>query len=162
MKRIISLTLLLLLLLTGCSSGENGGISFYYCRDPEQYQYFSQDGVIRAESRDLMAHRHDLQYMIGLYLAGPMEEGLVSPFTRSTRLLSAKKDGGTILIELSDHSSTMSDSEFTLACACLTLTCMEFTPCEEVTVVSGSRSITMDADNLLLYDTLPQQETAGG
>ncbi|MGM9590213.1 MAG: GerMN domain-containing protein [Faecousia sp.] len=118
--------------------------------------------MIHSEERDLTGHRDDLRYMVGLYLAGPLEEGLSIPFTKTTRLLSAEKTDGIITIELSDHTYTMTDSEFSLACACLTLTCMSFTECESVTVISGPRSVTMDKNNILLYDSLPQQETTGG
>ena len=164
MKRVFRylLCLAMLFLLTGCKSGDSNVITFYYCRDPELYQYFEEDSVIYAESRDLIGHRNDLQYMLGLYLAGPMEEGLVTPFTKSTRLLSVQKTEDTIVIELSDHSKSLSDAEYTLSCACLTLTCTQITSCEEVTVSSGSRTMTLNADNILLYDTLPLQETTGG
>ena len=152
----------LLVSFCGCSSGDTGDISFYYCRSPEQYRYFEEDGVICAESRDLMGHRQDLQYLVGLYLAGPLDEQLISPFPKSVRLLSANRQNDSICIELTDHSSDMSDSEFSLACACLTLTCIRYTGCSSVTVVSGARSYTMDMDSILLYDPLPQQETIGG
>lgn len=162
MNRIICMILSLTFLLTGCHSGESNDIAFYYCRNPEQYQYFKEDGVIQAEHRELLGHRNDLQYMIGLYLAGPMDENLISPFTKSTRLLSVQKEDEMIVIKLTDHSNSLSDSEFTLACASLTMTCMHFIPCEEVTVISGERSVTMNTESILLYDTLPQQETTGG
>ncbi len=156
------LILLLCLFLPGCQRADENSVSFYYSRDPQQYQYFEENAVIDREYRDLTGHRKDLRYMTGLYLAGPMEEGLIPPFSKSTRLLSVQQDGGAITIELSDHTSIMTDSEFSLACACLTLTCLDFTECEEVTVVSGERSVTMTADSILLSDTLLQQETTGG
>lgn len=152
----------MIFLLNGCGSGEQNTVSFYYCRDPAQYQYFEKDGVIQSEQRDLLGHRDDLRYMVGLYLAGPMNEGLVIPFSKSTKLLSVRKEDSSILIELSDHSKVLTDSEFTLACAALTMTCMEFTECSNVTIASGGRSITMNADSIILSDILPQQETTGG
>lgn len=164
MRRMIAcfLSFFLCSSLLGCQSQNGNSIVFYYSRDPSFYQYFEEDGVIHSEERDLTGHRDDLRYMVGLYLAGPLEEGLSIPFTKTTRLLSAEKTDGIITIELSDHTYTMTDSEFSLACACLTLTCMSFTECESVTVISGPRSVTMDKNNILLYDSLPQQETTGG
>lgn len=164
MKRLLCLLLAFMMVfpLTGCDSGEQNTVSFYYCRDPEQYQYFETDGVIHAEQRDLLGHRDDLRYMVGLYLAGPMNEGLVTPFSKSTKLLSVQKEGSQILIELSDHSKILTDSEFTLACAALTMTCMAFTKCSDVSITSGGRSITMNTDSIILSDILPQQETTGG
>ena len=161
-NRILALFMVLLLLLTGCRSGQRDGTLFYYCRDPEQYRYFEEDGVIYPESRDLINHRNDLRYMVSLYLAGPMEEGVVLPFTKATKLISAELRDDVIHIELSGHNKILTDPEFSLACACLTLTCMDYMPCQAVTITSGDRSITMDAQSILLYDTLPQQETTGG
>ena len=163
MKRLICLMLCFLMtLLSGCHSESTGETAFYYCRDPQQHQYFEDGSVIHAEYRDLLGHRDDLQYMVGLYLAGPMEEGLLSPFPKTTRLLSIQKEQDEIIVELSEHGQTIPDSAFSLACACLTLTCVNFTDCQTVTVNSGDRSMTMHADQIILLDTLPQQETSGG
>lgn len=164
MKHIscVLLSIALLLSLAGCRSREENMVSFYYCRSLEDYQYFEEDGVIRAESRELTSHRNDLRYMLGLYLAGPLEAGLESPFSPKAKLLDVQKADNTIQIELSDQKNSLTDSEFSLACACLTLTCMSFSPCNEVTVISGERTITMNADSIMLFDTLPMQETSGG
>ena len=164
MKRLLCVIILMIFLLSlsGCRSAEIDDAAFYYCRDPQQYQYFTEDSVICREYRDLMGHKTDLQYMAGLYLAGPMEEGLTAPFTKSTRLLSIQKNDSSILVELSDHAETMTDAEFSLSCACLSMTCMDYFPCDEVTVTSGSRSITMNRDNIVLLDSLPSQESNGG
>ena len=166
MKRFFFIILLCMMIavmfLPSCNSPEQNGVSFYYCREPSDYRYFEEEGVIRAESRDLAGHRNDLRYMVSLYLAGPMEEGLVSPFTNTTMLISSEITNNQVYIELSGHNKNLTDSEFSLACACLTLTCMDYTPCESVTIISGDRSLTMDADSILIFDTLPLQETTGG
>ena len=58
--------------------------------------------------------------------------------------------------------SQFSDAEFSLACACLTMTCLEFTDAESVTVISGSRSVTMDESLLTFSDIhVPTQITGG-
>ena len=164
MKRILWAMsfVFLLMALSACQAADPDGVTFYYCRDPQQYQYFQDDGVICAESRDIMGHRSDLQYMAGLYLAGPMEEGLISPFNKNTRLLSIRQVDTSILVELSEHAGTLTDSEFSLSCACFAMTCMDFIQCEDVTITCGDRSITMTQDNIILLDFLPQQETDGG
>ena len=164
MKRLISVLLCCLMVSTllGCHSADPGTVSFYYCRDPEQYQYFESDSVIQAESRDLVGHLGDLKYMVGLYLTGPIEEGMAVPFSKSTKLLSVQQEGLHVFVELSDHTRALTDSEFSLACAALAMTCMDFTGCKEVTISSGSRSITLNADTIVLSDNLPQLETTGG
>lgn len=164
MKKIFSVLLccFMILALVGCHSSDTGAVSFYYCREPDQYQYFESGSVIQVEYRDLIGHQGDLKYMVGLYLAGSMEEGMAIPFSKSTKLLSVQQTGHSILIELSDHTTVLTDSEFSLACAALAMTCMDFMDCEDVTISSGNRSITLQADNMILSDNLPQQETNGG
>ena len=164
MKRplCLSIVLSLLLCLCGCGSPAIDPVDFHYCRNPDQFQYFETDSVIRHESRDLTGHMGDLRYMIGLYLAGPLEEGLVCPFPAQTRLLSVKTEGDTAFIELSDLEQLLSDSQFSLACACLTLSCMSFSSCTAVTITSGSRSVTMNTDNLSLFDASVMEEAANG
>lgn len=164
MNRILACFLAAAMLFTfsGCKAQDPGGVAFYYSRSPEQYQYYAGDGVIRTEVRTLSGHRQDLQYLVGLYLAGPLDESLVSPFPKSVRLLSVEQNGSDIRIELTDQSRIMSDSEFSLACACLTMTCTRFTGCDSVTVISADRTLTMNTDSILFLDPLPQQETTGG
>ena len=164
MNRILACFLAAAILFTfsGCKAQDPGGVAFYYSRSPEQYQYYAGDGVIRTEVRTLSGHRQDLQYLVGLYLAGPLDESLVSPFPKSVRLLFVEQTGSDIRIELTDQSRIMSDSEFSLACACLTMTCTQFTDCDSVTVISADRTLTMNADSILFLDPLPQQETTGG
>lgn len=163
MKRILILLLTFLFLpMAGCASGSNDTVTFYYCRNPEQHQFFDHNSVIHPESRELSSHRNDLKYILSLYLAGPMEEGLISPFPKNTRILSVQQAESEILIELTDLSIAMTDSEFTLGSACLTLTCLDLTSCSTITVHSAERTISMNSDNIVLSDIIPQQESSGG
>ena len=163
MKKITALLLILsTLFLLGCQSAEPNGVTFYYSRQPDQFQYFQEDGVISSEIRDLAGHRNDLRYMVGLYLAGPMEEGLSLPFPKTVRMINVTESNNKITVELSGHTNILNDSEFTLGCTCLALTCMDFTSCSEVTVTSGARTLTLDKDSILLFDSLQQQEHNGG
>ena len=164
MKRFLAwfLAAAMLFSFIGCKAQDPGDATFYYSRSPEQYQYYAGDGVIRTEIRTLSGHRQDLQYLVGLYLAGPLDESLISPFPKSVHLLSVEQTGTAIRVELTDQTRIMSDSEFSLACACLTMTCTQFTGCDSVTVISADRTLTMNVDSILFLDPLPQQETTGG
>lgn len=161
-QKLFTLILLLMIFLTACQPVNLDSVTFYYFRESDQYQYFEDNGVICTENRDLLGHRSDLQYMAGLYLAGPLEEGMASPFTKSTRLLSIQQVDSEILVELSEHTAVLTDSEFTLSSACLAMTCMDFTPCDAVTVTAGDRSVTLTLENIVLFDSLQQQEINGG
>lgn len=164
MKRFLYLMICLacILFLTGCSSSNLESVSFFYCRDPANYQYFEEDGVIASEERDLTGHHKDLQYLISLYLAGPLEEGLISPFPRNVRLVEAKTLNSKVYIELSDLGNSMSDSEFSLASVCLAKTCMPFSETNAVTIKSGARTITINMNNILLIDNAIPETTEGG
>ena len=66
-----------------------------------------------------------------------------------------------ISLVLTDTLETLSDADYSLACACLTLTCLNITGGEKVTITSGSRSVTMTRNTLTLFDggTAETEET---
>lgn len=149
MKRLFCLVLVLVL-LSGCGRTQlRTPVTFYYPR--AQYHFGSEDGVIAGEQRESAGHVRDLSYLMNLYLMGPAEETLRSPLPEETQLLSASLEGGVVMLTLSDAKS-MSESEFSLACACLSLTAMEITGLGTVTIESGERSVTMTREDLTLYD----------
>lgn len=127
-------------------------VNFYYVRS--DFAYGSPNGVIGAEAREVGGHEGELNYLLALYLGGPMNSNLVSAFPPRTppRILSVKTKGNALHIVLSDVSAVMSEGEFTLACACLTKTCLELTNVQAVEIVSGDRSVRMTAANLVFYD----------
>lgn len=151
MKRMLCL-ILLLCLLSGCGMlGERikEPVTFYYlCADYQK----NLCCAISSEEREASGHSGDLSYLLALYLMGPSGEDLVTPLPRGTRIYSAKQEENTILLNMSDTSQTLTDAEFSLACACLTMTCLDITGAEQVTITSGSRSTTMSRDNLMLTD----------
>ena len=159
MKRMVCLVLAVLLLIppmTGCGERLNEPVRFYYLR--KDYQE-SMDSPIASEEREASGHRENLKYLLSFYLMGPVSEELVSPLPRGVILYTLKQDGSNLSIELSDTSASLSDSAFSLACACLTLTCTGLTSVDEVTVSSGSRSLTMSAENLTLTDNVVPEES---
>ena len=163
MKRILCILLIfsLVLALSGCSSPSFDPVLFYYCRKPETYQYFKPDSIIVSEGRDLTGHSQDLQYLVALYLAGPLDEELTSPFPRKTRLMEQEIHGSSVRIMLTDLDSTMTDSEFSLAAACLAKTCIAYIQCQDATIQSGTRSITINAENVIMFDSAIPENTEG-
>lgn len=158
MKRTVCM-LLLALCLCGCTlSGESmkEPVTFYYVR--EQYKA-DMSQAIGTEIREAAGHREDLAYMLRLYLLGPTQEGLVSPLPRTILVQSVQVQGRTVFLTLSDTDGSLSDGEFSLACACLSLTCLDLTQARRVTIVSGSRTVTMSQENLALFDSGPAAAT---
>ncbi len=152
MKRFICLILALCILLCGCGFfGERvrEPVTFYFLCSNYQEDLCC---VIVPEEREGAGHTSDLAYMMALYQMGPSAEDVVSPLPTGTSIVS-HMESGQIFLELSDAAYSLSDLEYSLACACLTLTCLDITEAEYVTVTCGSRSKTMTRDSLVMYDT---------
>lgn len=151
-RRIVCLILCLCLLLPGC--GFTGTLNeetvrFYYLCGNYQENLCC---VLAEEARDVSGHTGDLPYLMALYLMGPTNDEHRMPLPSGTRIRT-QIDSGHIILELSGLPKTMTDAEFSLACACLTLTCLEIMDAEDVTIHSEDRSRTMDRSTLTLYDT---------
>lgn len=160
MKRFLSLLLLCAFLLSGCGFlGEKlkEPVTFYYLLD--DYQYGIDGRIIGSEEREASGHRDDLSYLMALYLMGPSGEELTSPLPRGTRIFSAEVNEDTVFLVLSETEKTMTDSAFSLACACLSLTCLDLTEAARVSIQSGSRSVTMTRDSLILSDSSMLEST---
>lgn len=160
MKRLSCVILILCFLLSGCGMfGERlrEPVTFYYLQS--EFQHGSQEPVFVSEQREASGHRHDLNYLLALYLMGPSSEDLISPLPKGTRIYMVVSDQNALSLELSDTSKTLSDIQYTLACTCLSLTCFELTQTEAVTITSGERSITMTRDDLVLVDAEPTEGT---
>lgn len=161
MRRIITFILLLSWIpsLCGCGLFRNDdaeSVSFYYMRS--EFQYNTEENIIVAESRKVSGHIKDVNYVLSLYLMGPLDEALLSPFLPGTRLYHASQgEDGVISIILSSQDN-LTDSYFSLACACMALTCMNHFETDAVSISSGQRSIVMTRDSLLLQDIPFQQE----
>lgn len=154
MKRFCIFLLIFCFVISGCSLSRERikePVTFYYLN--AEYQFFSQDGVIVSEEREASGHRDDLSYLMALYLMGPSQEGLISPIPRGTRIYFTEQTADNVTLKLSDTAQTMSDIDFSLACACLSLTCLGLTDSDTITIISGERSVTMGEKDLTLFDT---------
>ena len=149
MKRYFAMFLLIPLLLTGCGNRLKEPVTFYYIHSGYEVDMSS---VLGSEQREASGHREDLSYLMALYLMGPADEELQSPIPSGVSIVSAEQKNNSIIVHLSESSDSMTDAQYTLACSCLTLTCLEITDAEYVTINSGDRSLTLRADSLLLQD----------
>ena len=160
MKRILCFVLTvsaLIAMLPGCAQKPDEPVTFYYLKSSYQED---MDSPIVGEEREVAGHRDNLRYLLSFYLMGPIGKGLSSPLPRGTQLYTVEQDGASLTIEISNTSNLLSDAAFSLACACLSNTCMGLVDVETVTIVSGSRSLALNKDNLLLNDTVTPEETA--
>lgn len=161
MKRLICFMLFSCLLFSGCSiDGEwvKEPVTFYYVRK----NYPKDMGtVIDSETREASGHRDELTYLLALYSMGPSTEDLQSLLPRNTTILPTERTPFSVELTLSENAHTMTDADFTLMSACISMTCMELMDLQQVTVISGNRRITIREDNLILDNIIaqnPQEE----
>ena len=151
MKRWLFGALAVCLLLSGCRLDSAYETASFYYLDAGYADRMSDP--IRKEQKEITGHAGDLSYLMHLYLMGPSGEGLKSPLPEACTLISIENREGVIQVKLSDTRSSLTESEFSLACACLTLTILDFTQAQAVTITSGTRKVSMDTQTLTLYDS---------
>ena len=157
MTKYVAIFLSVLLLLSGCShsTAYEKPVTFYYCS--AVYQYESGDSAIVAEIRE-SAGCSTLEEIMQLYLAGPDNVELVSPFPNGLRLISHHQEGETLYLLFSEELSQLSNLSLSMACGCITMTCLTLTDATQVTIeaneslLDGHKSITMGRDSLILSD----------
>lgn len=153
MKKRLALTLLCLLLLSGC--GRKGKplfepVYFYYPR--VEFDYGSADSAITWEAMDGTGHMDDFTYLLEEYFAGPVDEGLYNPFPQGTALLRAEQTPEGFFLELTQEALQLPGHQFSLGCSCLSMTCFELTDVPAVTVSCGEKSLTIHRGEMLLFD----------
>lgn len=159
MKRLICILLANCLMLSGCSLTRERikePVTFYYIQEDFQKD---MEQLLASEFREASGHRDDLTYLLALYSMGPSSEDLKSPIPGNTMIIPTARTEDSIELSLSENALTLTDSEFTLAGACIALTCMGLINVQQVTIACGDRNITI-RDNLLLSNTsvVNQQE----
>lgn len=153
MKRIILIFSLISFLLCGCqlfSKGNREPVLFYYRQ--AEYNLGEPDGSIAVEERDGTGHITDMDYLLRLYLAGPLSEDLSSPFPSDVQLTNIRVGKNIVTITLSGSPDTLSETEKILACACLTLTSLEISDKGSIMICWGEDIITMNRSSLTLSD----------
>lgn len=166
MKRLTAIVLLLCLVLSlAACTGEKEltyPVAYHYLRVPannSEIFHGSTDSVIAPEIREGNGHQEDLIHLLEIYLLGPLDHNFRSPFPVGTALKAFSVDNNHASVVLSRHFANYSGIDLSLACACLTMTVMDLTGVESVTIsvdgfqLDGKASITMDRSNMILTDT---------
>jgi len=174
MKRFAGFLLILVLVFSGCAMGSNRlkePVTFYYPRvhdQQEAYDDFFSGGAIGSEKREASGHRNDLNYLLPMYLLGPLDKDLKRPFAADCRVVSITWEDRTVTVKLNAMAANPDEMKLTLDCACLATTCMELTDAQTV-IIQGigldqqplfTRSFT--ASSLLLEDTATQVPESTG
>lgn len=158
MKRWIALICLILLCmpLAACHSEEDSAF-FFYLRRGEDYAYGASDAVVAPETRDCSGRKNNLHYMLTLYLEGPVDTALLSPFPEGTQILSLQRSGSSLSIELSEEFTNLAGMDQTLASTCIAYTCFDLCSAHQVHIYAQSAqnetiSITLTREDLVLLD----------
>lgn len=162
MKHLVCLMLSFCLCLSGCSTpGQwiKEPVKFYYIHGDYQQD---MEEVIVSEIREASGHREDLPYLLALYSMGPTNADYKSPFPPNTVILPIEHSGGNIVLSLSENALRLTDVEYTIASACIAMTCMEITDTQQVSVVCEDKSVTIGKDNLLLSGSVDQKDQEEG
>ena len=144
--------------LTACAQAPSAAPSvvFYYCAATPSYDTIAT--VTATESRANIPVDASLEDILRIYIMGPEAEDLRSPFPAGLQLIRAYQEEGTVFVTLSEEMADLTNLDLTIACGCITLTCLELTDAQHVTIeaenalLGGQKSITMDQNSLLLKD----------
>lgn len=162
MKRVICIILcfLMIVLFPGCHYGDSGDIlepvEFFYPRKTAYFIYGTSNGVIASEVREASGHINDLNYLIPMYLRGPQDSTLHNPFPAGSMLEEIHVEEDTLHILLSEEFAKLENSQLTLACTSLAMTCMTITDYTRICIDAASDkqtvSMVLDADTILFSD----------
>jgi hypothetical protein len=138
-------------------------VAFYYPR--QDIVYNETDGVLAPEFREGAGMKDDAAALLQLYLSGPQDSTLRTPFPAGLRIITVNRTGKTLYLTLSHDLANLSGLELTVACASLTKTCMALTGVSAVQIraqggalLDGAGYIYMDESNLLLLDSGGQKK----
>lgn len=149
---IFAAILLVLLNLYGCAVSQERTAQFCYPRNPDSYQFGTMEDVITWETRSFPAPASDAEYLLQLYLEGPVTETLTNPFPQGTKLLTCHLRDKSLTISLSSEFSALEGTRLTIASACLTETCFRITDAESLVLVCGSQRYTYTRESFLYLD----------
>ena len=159
MKRLFVLLLILSLLLAGCGKPESliTTLRFYYPLQVPDYALGAS--YIQPELREGAGVDKSLTNMLNLYLKGPKDQiTFRMPFQYNTQVVSISRGSKILDLTLTRGFATYTGLDLTIACACITMTCLELTDVEVVrirakdTTLDGAEFIEMSAESLLLVD----------
>lgn len=140
----IALCLFFIMLFSGCSfmdnKSEENQVQFYYLhKEPE---YGSENGVIFSESRQVGTYRES--FVFSMYLQGPTDQSLVSPFPKGVSLVSVSQNGSKLELTLSSEFTSLQGYQLTLAYACIAHTAASVFGADSVHIIAESDDTVID------------------
>lgn len=158
-KSICILMASLLLFLCGCSASQNNldTVTFYYCT--ERMQYKSERSAFYPEQRKV-AYDDPIE-LLNLYLKGPVDEHLDTPFPAGVTVVDFVQEDSTARIKLSNQVGRLSGIDLSVACATLTMTVADLFGTDTIVIsgsdvlLDGKKAITLSVSDIIWSDTTP-------
>ena len=168
MKKILCILMLLFMIFqaSGCTEKNESeipeAVNFYY--QTKEVEYRNKNGLIASENKDVKKSIHDLTTLFNLYLQGPDDSNLLSPFPENTVVRNITHKNSIFAITLSKEFSQLTGYDLSVACACLTLTIQQCVDANLVQIsaegaeLDGNKHITMSTDSLVLFDQVAPKD----
>lgn len=151
MKKIIPIVLAILIMCcTGCKMNKtefSSPVVFYYCVD--KLDHTPHSSVIQSEERTVDCPPNDYKAIMQLYLEGPTQRGMYSPFPKGLTVTELLIDGETTYITFSTNLSYLTGVDLTLACVCIATTCFGLTRTQNVDI-SAERGLLDNAPSVFI------------
>ena len=161
-KRLWLALLAVFLLLCACTKAPRSEtmvqpVRFYY-RTVET-DFTAQDGILRAELRDLGSEPYTDRDLFQLYFDGPLSKDLISPIGADMKLGSVERsEDDTLVFRLTRSKESPAAINQALTYACLAKTALELDNVQKVelhvTLPDGTEEVKVfTQEDLLLFDT---------
>ena len=113
-RMLLSLVLALSLLLAGCGTGgESSGVLLYFCTDPNDHSQLHGPAI--QSQPYLGPSGPGVEELVSALLAGPTQDGLVSPFPQGLSLQSWALEDGLLTLNFSEQYGGLADISLTTA-----------------------------------------------
>ena len=147
----------LLALLSGCGAGGESSALLYFCTDPDVHH----GPAIQSQPYEGTS-APGVEELVDAMLAGPTQDGLISPFPQGLSLQSWDLEDGLLTLNFSEQYGGLTDISLTLADYCLVLTLSQVEGVDTVQIQSAGHTYhsrshqTLKADEVLLDQSLPE------
>ncbi len=161
-KTAVILIIFVLLSFSACTAHHaniNDPVVFYYPQ--AEIVNGTEDAVIGHEIREASGHRNDLEYLLAVYLQGPLDNNLRNPFPVTAKIVNIRQKDGRLHLMLNAAVASKKNMELSIMGACLAKTCFDLTDFSAVHIESNSLadgssiSLNFQRENLILVDNTP-------
>lgn len=163
MKKILICLLLFVLLCTMVSCAfdtkQQGRITFYYIQNPEDFD--GNSAIVVPFYPPTNDKNKELAEILATYIKGPSNNSCSTPFPDGTEIEEIIVSRSTAEITLNSQFATITDVDFTVACACLTKTVIGLTGVNTVQVqvngaqLLGKDSLSFNLNSFSYFDITP-------